>query len=1055
MENHPTIFLSHRLDALVDLLGEQLERDGAAPLQKRIVLVPNNLVKQWLLLELAKRKGIAMGIQCMAVQEGVFQNHSFPNPLEMFFLLYNALTESSDPDLLSYLGGNEGKVQDLAEQLVPLFFKYGRFGASLFQPVEKLIDWQHAILQKLFVEGSWRVPVQKISRKSISYVHCFGIDFLPPAYWESLFEFSSLSVYLFSPCVEFWEDLCTNRERQNLNRFWKKKGASQANLRSLDAFLRDAPDPLANWGKIGRETLKILGRFEFEMENPPLDDSTLLKKVQADLLYFRKPAKSDEPDESRIFFQEDDSIQISLTGSSKLREVEVLRDAILRLVSQKGVSFDEISVLAPDLEPYVPLIEFVFSEEEASIPYRIFGIDIRSKSSFSQGLSRLADLTSGRWDAEEVLSLFETPAFYRKQQWDDEKLGRFREWIDLAHIDWGTDERHMENSLKETLGISGSSDLRGSWEKGLAALLDRTVFLFPNHFPFKNREVHPDELEEFLELFNRLKASLSAFSGTKTLASWAGCLESIAHEYLLADPEEDGAALQSFRQFLNDLRQAKLENPVFPFSSVRRMLNRPCQSQIHASALHAVRFSSIDEGAMLPARAIFLLGMDETSFPRQNCPSSLDLLKRKEAAIGEGSEPSRFDQDRYLFLQALFSARDFLRISYGHLTADEGKPIGPSWLVQELLSYVDSSFASRTGEKISPCLTTVPPSLSFDARCFSEDRVRSFSKRDFKTAQAFYGPKRSLGFWPDFSRCPEEALPEGEFTIPISHLKLLANHPWRFYLQKIQGIYLSESDPKERSFNLQKSRLLKSSLERPMEEILSDAKEDLPSGLFGEALSGELLEKSEEWRKQLSDWNVKNIFSVCFLENCGAAKWENCDRMERPPIELDWGGRLKVRLTGEIKFATSIGLISTYDDQINGLIKIWPEALAAAMALNAPQILMLKSGKIKVLANPEESLKSFVEYYFRALHSPSPLLPEWADPILRKGVQDLEKKMETTFSGRGLFEDPIIDWIASRTQIPPAEKIMMGWESYLRETFTELIALYPTRAKKGDGHAAV
>ncbi len=1048
MDKLPEIFLSHRLDELVDVLAERLDHDDVPPLQSRILLVPNNWVKQWLLVELAKRKGIVMGIRCMAVEEGIFQNHSFPNYLEMFLLIYQALAESKDPDVLDYLRGQETMKQALAEQLTPLFFKYGKQGSSLFEP-GKAIDWQHAILQKLFVEGPWRSPVQKMARKTSLPIHCFGIDFLPPAYWEALVEFRSLSVYLFSPCAEFWEDLCSDNERKNLKKFWKRRGATQSKLDSLDTALRDAPVLLANWGKIGRETLKTLGQFEFLMEEayPSFERSTLLKQVQSDLLYFQNSQAKSE----RMVSKSDESIRISLTGSSRLREVEVLRDSILRLVKQSGLSFQDISVLAPHVDSYVPLIEFIFSEEGVSIPYRISGIDIRKKSSFSQGLLRLSALSSGRWEAEDLLSLFETPSFYRKQGWDSEKLERYRDWVSLAHIDWGADASSKEKSLKETFSLSSVSDLRGTWDKGCDALLDRIVFLFPNRLSAKtkNREVPADELEEFLDLFLRMKKSLSAFNQEKTLDSWASSLESLAEEFLETDPgdEADSAALQAFRQFLNDLRQAKIEARVFPFSAIRSMMIRPCSSQIHSSFLHAVRFASIEEGALIPSKAVFLIGMDETSFPRQNRFSSLDLLSQKNE-----QEPSRADQDRYLFLQALFSAREFLRISYCHLTPDEGKPIGPSLPVQELLSYVDSAFAGEEEEKISTLSTVSHPPLSFDARCFSDEKIRNFSKGDYLAAVAYYGslygPKRDLDFWPQLSRRPDASLPEGEFAIPIAHLRMLAQHPWKFYLQKIQGIFLSDSMHRDNpSLNMQKSQFLKSSLSRPIEEILAAAVEELPLGVFGEAVRMELFEKAEEWKGQLNEWGVRSHFSLCFLEQCRSRGEEKSGRLELPPIELRWENRLKVRIVGEIPFATEQGLLSTQEDQIGGLIKIWPEALTAAIALNAPQILMLKSGKIKRLDCPEESLKAFVEYYFLALQSPSPLLPEWADPILRKGAKDLEKKMETTFSGRGKFEDPIVDWVAARMQIPAAEEICLGWEGYLKGAFNGLIDLYPTRGK--------
>lgn len=1045
MRKSPELFFSHRIGSLVDCLVSELQNHSVSPLQNQIVLVPNALLKQWLLLEIAKRKGIATGLKILTPQEGIFPDRSPSlNAIELFCLIYQSLSDCSDPSLLAYLEGKKRRLHDLSEQLASLFISYGQFGENLFDPQCKPIDWQHAILQKLFVEGPWRTPVQMVSDEPVigAPIHCFGIDFLPPLFWKALFRFSPLSIYLFSPCVDFWGDLCSDRERRNLNRYWKKRGASAAKRNELDAYLREAPPLLANWGKIGRETLKILDRFDCQIsECYPLFEGklSLLNKVQSELLYFEKPP------ESRVLDPNDNSIQIALTGSSRLREVEVLRDGILKLVSESKLGLNEISVLAPDIEPYVPLIEWVFSDRETPIPYRILGLDIGSRSSFSQGLSRLFALASGRWETEEVLILFETPSFYRKQGWDGEKLERFRDWFKLAHIQWGIDSSHRQKILEETLGGDTASYLdSGSWEKGLDRLLDGLVYLFPEGSPFQNRQINADELEEFLALLLGLKEKLSSMIGEKELGVWADSLESLAQEYLAADftDDADSSAQNSFRQLIKDLKQAQLRvgNRPFPFALIQRLLIRPCPGQIHSSSLHAVRFATIEEAALIPAKALFLIGMDEESFPRLKTASSLDLLKRERIAV-----PDVSDLDRYLFLQTLFSAQDFLRISYRHLSPEEGKEVNPSLMVQELLSYLGPDSAS---------LTVTHPSLSFDARCFSEERFRTYSKIDFRTARAFYGAKRELSSWPKLDTGLKG--PEGEIDIPISSLSLLARNPWKFYLQKIRGVFLNETW--ENSFALQKNQLLRASLGKPIEKILSLAQQTLPPGLFGEAFRLELLDQASEWSEKLIAWGVEKPFSLIFREGCSAKQWQKENQLELPSIELEWGNRLKVKLVGEIKNATPKGLISISEDNIGGALKIWPEALIAAIALDAPQILLIKNGKMKSLdslADLKAHLKQFIEYYFLCQHSISPLLPEWGDALLRKGTEELEKKRETTLSGRGLFEDPVIDWIAARTEVPSAERIVQEWQAYLRDVFAGLIGLYPARIEKGDHHATV
>lgn len=935
----PNLFLSNRMDALLERMLEQFDAEAIGPLQSRVILVPNGQMKQWLLLEIAKRKGIAMGLKIVTVAEGIFPRNF---PLEMFCGIYNAIRETKDEILLGFLEGKRGRLLSLTGELMALFSTYGQFGKALFDADQKAIDWQHAILQTLFVQGPWRMPVQMLSEMKPPAVYCFGIDSLPPLFWDFLFRASALSIYLFSPCLEFWDDLHTDREQRRLN--WREV---------------DAPSFLANWGKLGRETLKIFDRFDLQMEEvyPDLEPNSLLKRVQDDLLHFRTPEKGNG----------DDSIQVFLTGSSRLREIECLREEILRL----EVPYNEISVLAPDIEPYVPLIEFVF----ADVPYRISGFDLALQSSFRQGLSRLLDL--GRWDGEKVLALFETPAFYRKQGWDEDKLETFRTWIS-GHIKWGLDGKHRKEVLTETLGEK-AYDAKGTWEEGLDRLLNAIIYLRP-------LQVNEDIFEEFLIAVESLKTI--SLSEERTLPAWSDYLENLAERFLIADlaDEADIAAQNAFRQFLYDLKVARIE-ALFPFAVVQRLLLRPCLGQIHPSHLHAVRFGSMEEGALLPAKALFLIGMDEDHFPRVKMASSLDLLKNKT--------PDSADRDRYLFLQALFSAEKYLRISYGHLSADEGKPVGPSLLVQELMN----------GLGLSGTVYRPVPFASPKAECFS---------------------------WP---RSSHFCLPEGEITISLSDLRLLARHPWKFFLQKVHGIYLNE--PLDESFALQKGQLLRATLEKPMEEVL--ASEELPSGPLGEALRMEIKEKAEEWKAQLVEWQLEP-FSLIFRENCKERQQEGSNCIV-PPIELAFENGLKVRLVGEIKQATNKGLICVSDDSVGGLLKVWPEALAVGVALDAPQIWILKNGKMKAIEKPRESLKAFVEYYFRCLSAPSPLLPDWSDALLRKGAEELEKKIQKG----SVFDDPVMDWVMARAEIPAAEQIANEWGPHLKTTFAELAALYPTR----------
>lgn len=962
------IFLSHQLNTLAEKLIEVVGAAPIDPLKTQTIIVPNGQIKQWLVLEIAKNKGVAMGLKVLEIEQLI------TSPIkssDLFCLIYTELSKATDPDLLLYLDGKKKRLLDLADQLTSLFFSYGLYGKSLFElqgtPPLLSKDWQRTILHKLFIDGPWKLPVQ-IELKANEPLICFGVDYLPPIYWNFLFSAPSLSIFLFSPCVDFWEDVCTDRERKKLNQYWRKRGASKVQRDQLDLYLRDAPKNLANWGKIGRQTLKTLDQYDLQKDEayPSLEPTSSLSRIQFDLLSFKETQKMDC----------DSSIQVILAGSSRLKEVEAIRDEVIRL----NIPYHEITVLAPDISPYVPLIEFVFAE---SIPYRISGFDIAPQSSFRQGLVRLFRLGSGRWSSDEVLALFETPSFFKKMGWDDKKLQLYRDWINSVKIKWGLDQAHRSQILKQTLGEKEYSD-HGSWEKGLDALLDALVYLKPT-------QIDADALEELIATLDALKTI--SITCEKTLFSWADCLEKMAQEFLIADlaNEADLAALNSFRGTLLTLRTSQVEGQ-FPFSVIQKFLTAPCSGQIHSSLLHAVRFMPLEIGAQIPSKAVFLMDMNEENFPRMKIGSSLDLLK--------GQAPDQADLDRYSFLQAIFSAKEFLRISYCHLSADEGKPIGPSLVVQELLSTID-----------------VKPNIYFPAVVESKQK-------------ALFWPKREAII-----------LPVGEVTISVSELRQLARHPWKFYLQKVHGMYLNE--PLEESFNLQKGQLLRAILQKNMKSVLDD--HALPNGLIGEALKLEIMEKATQWQAQLQQWQLTPM-TVILRENCEQGKWEG-ENYIVPPVELNWD-QLKVRIVGEIKQATMKGLICANEDHLSGLLKVWPEALILGLCLDAPEVWMIRNGKQKQIADPEKSLKAFINYYFQCLVAPSPLLSEWADLILRKGPEDLEKKMQ-----KGLnFDDPIVDWVLARAQLPSAEEMFQDWGPTLCETFEDLTQLYPTRGKS---HAEV
>jgi exonuclease V gamma subunit len=1020
-----SLILSNRLDMLASVLAKVLEEED--PFEERVILTASAEMKGWLLLELARfssRKGVA-GLKIFAWQEGIRYLINQPGKelsyVELYLLVYEALCGSEEAEVRAY--AKEARLGDLAQQLADLFVVYGYYGREF--SVGAGGDWQSRLWKKIFVEQGWRAPMQLLTQpmRVKEKVYCFGCDVLPPIVWEALLRLDELKIFHFSPCISYWADLCSDVERRAMKRRGKRRGVSLEEMQQLQDYLLEAHPLLANWGKMGRETLKIFD--EYDMDVQEVYDSlegkeSSLASLQKDFLFHRV---SEIP--------QDFSVKINKTGSSRLREVQVLYNEIFR-AHQEGIAFSEMLVLAPDVDVYSPLIELVFSEKERPIPYRMTGVDALAGDTVWQGFKRLLHLSQSRWDAESLLVLFENGAFRAKQGWDLERLDQIRKWVRDARIRWGQSGEQKEKTLSQWLGRSLTSVSRGTWEEGADLLVNSLIYLFPDQ-EINSPPISPvaglglsdaDGVEELLQLIEELKRDLSPFAdgSLRSPKEWAESLSSLYTSYFA------GEELDALQEILYCLHQAEAKTKEkIPFFILSYLFARKSASSIGSSMLHGVRIASFEAGSIVPCRALFLLGQDEESFPRRSFPSSLDRCKgSKEAA------PLRSDIDRYLFLQAVCSAQDLLVISYGHISPEDEKQLAPSIVVREWMSYAKNLFA------------VIHPSFPWHRRCFEEKLCQSMSVSERRAALVFHGEKKPLQFFPSFVFPAEANPPLVEEVVFLKHLKKVFSHPWKFYLQHVLYLWIEESKKEDWSdFELdwiQRSKLLKSGLNRPLDSLIEalEKKNLFPIGLFGQSVRKNVEEAFEDWKGRLEEWNMdpKEISTVSFQDFSQGP-------FSFPPLEISFRNSL-VHLQGDVGFCSMRGPIHFGEDSFASLLRNWPEYLAVLCALGTNEIFCLRSGKIKTVESPKEALKECLEIYSLALQSPLPLVSEWADALVRKQDPiELVKKFE---GKQMIIEDPVYDWVFSRIKPPSPEALVADWAPYFEKRLNALLSLYPRRS---------
>jgi exonuclease V gamma subunit len=794
---------------------------------------------------------------------------------------------------------------------------------GIYGSLQPLNEWQKELLFMLKEKGAGAFPIEMLPHAhlpgQVQEIHCFCLDELPRAAWN-LFCSDEIkaSIYLFSPCRMFWEDLRTDRERRLILKHAKKNSSS---WKELEGYLRDAHPLLANWGRLGRKTLEHLSSKSFEtveLYGEESHDFSLLQKVQEDLLNLS--TLSDEPREAAV--DADGSIRIRAVGSSRVAEMELLRDSILELMERCALLPSEILVLAPKISVYEQALEFVFGDD---LPYSLHSSGSLSGSSYCRTFLMFLHLAESRWEADDVLELLEQKEVSLKYGISSEDLVLIRKWLEEVNIRGGLQEQ------------------KGNWIEGLKNLVNGLIYLFPEGAgPNRARSIdwgQADLLDRFLALMQKLRLQAENFrsSKTHTLKEWNDLFVRAAED-LFSSQEAD--AERPFHSFLRTLSSCALKIPDenIPCSIVRLLFEEECSARTGGKKgflLEAIRFCSLSFGSIHSARAVFLIGMESDQFPQKKSRCSFDWATDR---------PDSSDCGRYLLLQALFAAREHLCISYCHLSPEDGKPIEPALPIQELLQTIDAFYPhALIVEYPSPLSDAASETLPI--------------------------------FWPKKLEPRQEEMLKFE----LNDLDLLFRNPWSFLLKKRLGLWVKEeslfSERRMNDFSLPayiEQKWMKESMHGTLDSVLKQNAYELPPGAFGIAARLNVEQKVKKMQEALRKWGIQG--EEVRIVSIRHEAISSCGRRTEIVGELHSVVKTGLLLASEVDF---IHLLRLWPRIL---------LFMASQDTDSATVYSLKSGRSKTFKKVpvDRALTRLIDYALLARLSFSPLIEPWAEAFLRK-----------------------------------------------------------------------
>lgn len=1090
--------MSNEVDFLFALLEKELFSNER--FFRKIVIVPNKAIADYLCSRISKSK-IATGFKIFEIHAAIDylmrlfgyedkKSHSFPSKQLLALHLQSILKktivdrnilDASIAPLLRYLQEDDGdKICDLSDALAEEFLFMGTYGGCALEEFLSKEHWQKILWEKVF--GLWDYPYKLFNSGKITNpldfafdIHLFGFLSVPMIYekfFQKIAPFCSITEYFLNPCQYFWGDQCSEKERFFYHRLYEKRKIASKEIDDFEELLQERNGLLANFGGLARKRLNYLidtrsniSEFFLDPVTHSIEEqeddktTTLLQKIKRDLFYSRSPSQTPHV--------ADASFKIHACPTRK-REVEVLLSVIMDLANKENIQPSDILVLAPDISLYYPFIYQVFHDQNL-FAIEVRGLELLSQSHLLQGIWKIFNMSESSWEQEDILSFFTLSPFLKKWKIAKEDISLIKEWCVAAHIRFGYDAEHRSKIIHQFDSEEREKRIceKGSWKYGLNRLLfgiaslqdddiKEDVIFFPIQSLDFNEGVLLGKLAHFLDELYADQKTLS--TATLTLMQWVSYLTLLVDRYFEVEGDES-AHYEFFMQHLKALQQLsqKVPEETYSFTSIRKYFDKAFhkkEGQFSMKNKEAIVFASLKFQGEYPAKVIYLLGMEEGSFPRAQKLYPFRELELKKC----DTHSTSIEEDRQQLLDCILFAKEHLIFSYLSVDEEDGKEKKVSFLVEEVLDYLESYHQTP-----KTALIINHKSIGFHYAYFSEDRpFDNFSLRDYLLATSYYNSNiESKKLFPAFyekSSLSKEP-PLEDIFITIRELGAFAKNPLQYYLNRNLGLFLSYEESKEdrlaKEFTvpaLSKASFRKEAFIDSFESALKnwDLKGALPSFIYHDIAEDVLYEEYLEMEKY-----YREASSIELSHACHSPYEKKKGHFVVPALCISLDG-VTCHIEGKIEAASEEGYLYHGRNKIEDYIKAWPLYLVYYNIIQRDQLsgfseeLVLTKDEVKKRYEGEsalEDLRQYIIYYLTAKKSPSPFLPSWAEAFLLKSKEELKATIDKSFKTPSQFSDSYHEWIFAHAPSFNTDVLHEMWDPLFQSTFASL-KLWKDKGKK-------
>ena len=579
----------------------------------------------------------------------------------------------------------------------------------------------------------------------------FGLSSLPQQSLEvlaKLGKFCQIVLFVHNPSQYYWADIIEDKELLKAKRRRQNyKSGMTAALTADELHLKTQP-LLAAWGKQGRDYIRLLDQFDetHRYANWHWPDSkidlfkdygengkrSLLQQLQQTILDLESlpsnPVTLPAIDNSLVFH----------VAHSPQREVEILHDQLLARFNAVEQNDNpllpyNVIVMVPDINKYAPHIRAVFGQikpdDARYIPYSLADQQQRGQNPLLVAVETLVNLPESRFTVSEFLGLLEVPAIRQRFGIEEAAIPILHRWIEESGIRWGL------NGKQRAQTVDGIPDYleANTWQFGLKRMLLGYAVgagaAFNGIEPFEEiGGLEANGLGNLSFLLETLEKYAIQLKPDKNFTDWQQTLLALLDEFFLADNEPERKILETLSHALvtwgHNCEQAGLMPPdTLPLNVVREVwISAVDEPTLHQRFLSGrINFCTLMPMRAIPFRIICMLGMNDGDYPRSQQPQNFDLMSQRGQY--RPGDRSRRQDDQYLFLEALMSAREQLYISWVGRNIRDNSSLPPSVLISQLRDSLEQGWRlANNSPSLLSALTVEYPLQAFSKQYVSHNR---------------------------------------------------------------------------------------------------------------------------------------------------------------------------------------------------------------------------------------------------------------------------------------------------------------------------------------------